>query len=544
MRRTSTSLFLLLIAGVSFSCKTSQNTGWNYYDTKWRGDVSVVGKDAPKEVKKYLAGLLYIPGGTFTMGSEDELVFTEKDSTLLPRATMRRVTVSDFYLSDHEVTNAEYREFVKWVRDSVAMQVLAKKDPSWYRDKEKRTLDWARRAEIWNRDSVQFGELIEAGNGNGKGKKLRTDKLIYAWVTDSMASRIPVYPDTLAFIRFAKYMQQDPMAWTYFWHPGFNDYPVVGVTWHQARAYCHWLTWQVQQAYPPSLPDAKRIGEKSTAEFRLPTEAEWEYAAYSYQGNSKFENVNARKTYPWDGLMLTDNKTNYLCNFGNIIDGNGVYAKYYINDGSFLPARVKSYPPNGFQLYDMAGNVAEWTLAIPYYHEDDLLYEYGYDEFDFYSYFYCGHRTESLPKIQWPGAVTDSIRNATRILPSDNDEKALQKIIARNHAYAAYLCRNHHLHLYDADANIFKPGGATFDSLNLYLQFVDSTMRDNLKQAAMNELQRSRVFAYNPNPRIVKGGSWADGLAYIMCASREGFSEDRSSCRIGFRVAMSRVYSR
>src|SRR5690349_9329013 len=155
MRWTFTILLIALVTGLGFACRTPKTNGWAPNYSRRVVDMTLANRRTPKEVKKYLEDMSYIPGGTFTMGSEDALVFTDKDSTLLPRTFQRRSTVSNFYLSDHEVTNAEYREFVRWVRDSVAMLALAEKDPSWY-DKEKRTLNWAHRQEIWLRDSTIF----------------------------------------------------------------------------------------------------------------------------------------------------------------------------------------------------------------------------------------------------------------------------------------------------------------------------------------------------------------------------------------------------
>lgn len=542
MRRTNTFLLLLLIGWISFACKTSKSTGWNYYDTKWRGDVSVVDKGAPKEVKKYMSGMLYIPGGTFTMGSSDDLLFTEKDSTLLPRTTLRRVTVSDFYLSDHEVTNGEYREFVKWVRDSVAMTMLAQKDPSWYKNKERRTLNWDRRAEIWSRDSAQFASLLEGKNK--ANNKIRTEKLIYTWVTDTSVTHIHVYPDTQALIQYSPYLLRNEGTRYYFSHPAFNDFPVVGVTWQQAMAYCHWLTWQVEQAYPPSPPDTKRIGENATAEFRLPTEAEWEYAAFSVLANSKFENVYDRRIYPWDGTAITDEKNSYLCNFGDIVDENGVRVKHSYDDGALMPAKVKSYPPNDFKLYDMAGNVAEWTMYRPELDTTDLLFEYGYPGNDG-DMTYCFGRPLITEKSKEEGRFMDSIHKSTRILPTDNINEAYEKIKQRNHAYARYAYRNNNLRLGHWKKELYsKVNQAITDSLAIYLDHMDSVCRHGLKKTALRELQAVEVAYMNPNPRTVKGGSWADGLAYIMCGNKEAYSEDRSSCRIGFRVAMSREFRR
>ena len=131
----------------------------------------------------------------------------------------------------------------------------------------------------------------------------------------------------------------EPYMRMYFSHPGYDDYPVVGVSWEMATAFCVWRTNLFKQSL--NLP-AGQVFEP----FRLPTEGEWEYAART--GKNEYK-------YPWAGDDLTSGKDN--CFLGNFKPGKGNYTE----DGHLITSRVGSFSPNEFGLYDMAGNVAEWT---------------------------------------------------------------------------------------------------------------------------------------------------------------------------------------
>ncbi len=150
------------------------------------------------------------------------------------------------------------------------------------------------------------------------------------------------------------------MAQTYFWHPGYDDYPVVGVSWVQANAFCWWRTNYMNDYYAEQ-------GDPEVNPFRLPTEAEWEYAA---RGGRKIS------PYPWGGPYTRNSKGCFLANF-KPLRGN------YIEDGGFYPVKATAYFPNDYGLYNMAGNVAEWTKSAYdpsiYQLEDDLNPDYYYN---------------------------------------------------------------------------------------------------------------------------------------------------------------------
>jgi len=149
---------------------------------------------------------------------------------------------------------------------------------------------------------------------------------------------INVYPDTLTWIHDYAYSFNDPMTERYFWHPAYDNYPVVGVNWKQATAFCIW-----RSRFLDSFQRSK--GNTITNEFRLPTETEWEWAA---RGGNSFS------PYPWGGPYIRNDKGCFLANF-KPLRGN------YIDDGGATSVIVAHYPANDFGLYDMSGNVSEWT---------------------------------------------------------------------------------------------------------------------------------------------------------------------------------------
>ena len=147
-----------------------------------------------------------------------------------------------------------------------------------------------------------------------------------------------VYPDTTAWVRDFNYSYNEPMHNDYFWHEAYSEYPVVGVSWSQANAFCNWRT-DYRNSY------LKSKGKHFENKFRLPTEAEWEFAARGgLQG----------ATFPWGGPYTKNDRACFLANFKPL---RGDYAA----DQALYTVEAESFEPNDYGLYNMAGNVAEWT---------------------------------------------------------------------------------------------------------------------------------------------------------------------------------------
>ncbi|HEY8396629.1 MAG TPA: SUMF1/EgtB/PvdO family nonheme iron enzyme [Flavihumibacter sp.] len=305
-------------------------------------------------------GMVYIPPGTFHMGPSDE------DVNYAYTARNKQVSINGFWMDATEITNNEYRQFVYWVRDSIAATLMGYvknvdgvDQVDWAKAK---TIKWGDKATI-----EKIDQLILSPENRIFGKKeLDASKLIYHSETfdNKEASKrenagkprssfivkkdVRIYPDTLVWIRDFSYSYNEPMTKRYFSHPAFGNYPVVGVSWVQATAFCEWRTH-----YLNSFLESKKRAQES--DFRLPTEAEWEYAARGGRSQSMF---------PWGNYYLRNKKGCLLANFK---PGRGNYPE----DGGFYTVRADAYWPNDFGLYNMAGNVAEWTSS--------LYYEGGYN---------------------------------------------------------------------------------------------------------------------------------------------------------------------
>jgi len=310
---------------------------------------------ASKSAQTKPLGMVYVPPGTFHMGPSDE------DVNYAYNARNKQISINGFWMDATEITNNEYRQFVNWVRDSTAavkMQLGKEVDGQF-------AIDWAKTKTIkWGDKSTieKIDAMILSPENRVFGKKdLDPNKLIYHSETFDLkeAARrenagkprsafivkkeVPVYPDTLIWIRDFSYSYNEPMTKKYFSHPAFGNYPVVGVNWKQATAFCEWRTH-----YLNSFLESKKKSTES--DFRLPTEAEWEYAARGGRSQSMF---------PWGNYYTRNRKGCLLANFK---PGRGNYPE----DGGFYTVRADAYWPNDFGLYCMAGNVAEWTSSLYY----------------------------------------------------------------------------------------------------------------------------------------------------------------------------------
>lgn len=314
-------------------------------------------------------GMVYVPSGRVQLGQSDQDVFT----TYIQRP--RTVSIQGFFMDDTEITNNEYRQFVYWVRDSIAHTIMGDFMEDDYGNEK---LDWEYELDF---SDETLDEMYYQGDNAFDGvREFDVSKFNYQydWVDwDKAAARssegmtrtnlinkaeVAIYPDTLCWIRDFAYSYNEPYTRNYFWHPAFDDYPVVGVSWKQANAFCHWRTklWD----------DFKSDDQPNTEKFRLPTEAEWEYAA---RGGLELA------PYPWGGYYVRNAKGCLLANFK---PGRGNYPE----DGGQYTVKADAYFPNGYGLYNMSGNVAEWTNSAfnenSYSFEHDLNPNLSYDAAD------------------------------------------------------------------------------------------------------------------------------------------------------------------
>jgi len=338
-------------------------------------------------------GMVYVERGARHIGDNDDQLFE--------KAPIRTVSTEAFWIDDTEITNNEYRQFVYWVRDKRAREMLGQTYTDFLITEDKYgypldepQINWDERIE-WDDPDYQnamYDMYLPEQDRFGYKKEIDTRKLIYDyyWVDYKQAAKrsnsynyetqkyegsvmnkqgeivpienrssflmhesVPVYPDTLCWIRDFAYTYNEPFTIKYFSHPAYDDYPVVGVTWAQANAFCHWRT---------DLPAfaISRFNEAPAHDFRLPTETEWEVAA---RGGMS-ENM-----YPWGSYYARNVKGCFVANF-KPERGN------YVADSETTTTAMKvgQFDPNNYGVYDMAGNVAEWTSTA--------FFEAGYETVD------------------------------------------------------------------------------------------------------------------------------------------------------------------
>lgn len=365
------------------------------------GEVTGVGGAAWAEPTPY--GMVLVDRGGIAMGPSKD------DSVAGIKADPKGVSVDAFWMDETEITNSEYKQFVFWVRDSIIRERLA--DPAYggddaYKideDKEgnpitpylnwNKAIPWRNPNEDEQRaiesvyrsnpitgkrelDPTQLNYRYEIYNHTAAARrKNRLDPRTREYNTDKpVPDELPViskdtayfsddgeiiretitrpltgdfdfintyivnvYPDTTCWINDFDNAYNEPYARMYFSHAGYNNYPVVGVSWEQANAFSNWRTDFLRRS----------IGKENIyiEPYRLPTEAEWEYAARA--GNSE-------SPYPWEETLPYDERGCFYANF-KPMDGD------YVRDGHIITSPVGTFAPNDFGLYDMAGNVSEWT---------------------------------------------------------------------------------------------------------------------------------------------------------------------------------------
>ncbi|MGE5394666.1 MAG: SUMF1/EgtB/PvdO family nonheme iron enzyme [Candidatus Saccharibacteria bacterium] len=347
-------------------------------------------------------GMKFIKQGSFNIGPSDQEVNQSN-------SPVKTVSVPSFWMDDTEITNNEYRQFVYWVRDSIARQLLSESIPEFLITEAKKgveletpRLNWQEPIEWNNPDYTAALEpmYIPENERFFKHKEIDARKLNYEYywidykqaakransynyktqkndgtVTDAtgaqtpianrssfiMKETTPIYPDTLVWMRDFTFTYNEPLTAKYFSHVAYDEYPVVGVTWAQAKAFCNWRTKQFNNYQD-------QIKMPTVMDYRLPTEVEWEYAA---RGGHQMT------MYPWGSYYTRNEEGSFLANFkpmrGNYVSDN---------QNNVTTSKVAAYIPNSYGLYDMAGNVAEWTSNA----FDESGYEYISDFSPDYQY--------------------------------------------------------------------------------------------------------------------------------------------------------------
>ncbi|WP_396151681.1 gliding motility lipoprotein GldJ [Flavobacterium sp.] len=543
-------LFGLIVMFGFASCSKSSSSKNSSTATGWKINDKKGGFQYASNFKKQEAapGLIAIEGGTFTMGKVQDDVIHDWNNT------PNQQHVQSFFMDESEVTNLMYMEYLDWLKRLF--------DPN---DE--------------NYTNIYNGAL----------------------------------PDTLVWRNRLGY--NETMTNNYLRHPAYKDYPVVGVNWIQAVEFCKWRTDRVNEDIleknkflkkDAKLADASaeksfstetyinspsqafggdeeivlkgkggrakattnKDGESSEAknvyatrssgliqpEYRLPTEAEWEYAAVANVGNREYNLYQGKKKYPWSGSYTRSGKRvvkgDQLANFKQ---GKGDYGGIagWSDDGADITQVVKSYPPNDFGLYDMAGNVNEWVADVYRPRVDDEANDFNYYRGNVYM----------KNKIGEDGKV--------ELITSENimyDTLVNGKIIARNlpgqiaqvpvDEKETYLRQNFdksdNRNYRDGDKQsirFYKFGSEEEGDNNVSEKnrMYDSPKHQVSVDSASAEMVRKydksskRTTLIDDNVRVYKGGSWRDRAYWLDPAQRRFFPQDIATDDIGFRCAMSKV---
>ena len=521
----------------SSSKNASRATGWNVDSKKASGS------------KKQVAGpgLVFVEGGTFTMGKVQDDVMHDWNNT----PTQQHV--QSFYMDETEVTNFMYLEYLDWLKN------------------------------VFPPTEDRYKYIYEGAS-----------------------------PDTLVWRNRLGY--NETMTNNYLRHPAYADYPVVGVNWIQAQEFSQWRTDRVNEAIlekngylkknaktndvtaestfstetylnaptmtyggneeivlkakgarkSPKAGKGVNVVEQKNVyaqrssglilpEYRLPTEAEWEYAAAADVGQREYNIYKGQKKYPWSGSYTRSgkrqNKGDQLANFKQ---GNGDYGGIagWSDDGADITNAVKKYPANDFGLYDMAGNVAEWVADVYRPIIDNEANDFNY----FRGNRYTKNKIGPDGKVEIVTLETmkkDTLSNGKIIVRSFPGQIA-QVPVDENETYLRQnFDKSNNINYRDGDKQSSKYYDFGSSESDTEKQKADKAMYNSPKHNVTTDSLGMMVRKYdrsnkrttliNDDVRVYKGGSWRDRAYWLDPAQRRYFPQDMATDYIGFRCAMSRV---
>ena len=535
MINKNTIFFTILSVFIISSCSKehSTSTGWNYNDRKQGGFEK---QDFVEQVPG--PGLVFVEGGRLTMGRVEEDVMYEWNNI------SKTVTVSSFYIDETEVRNIDYLEYLDWIKRH-------------YVNENSPFFTGTQRLEIYEK----------------------------------------ALPDTLVWRD--KLGENETFLNNYLRHPAYREYPVVGVSWEQANDYCVWRTDRVNERilinagillevtdedrlgveYPFTTdgylhgsedyvalfvdPDGKMKkkirniklektddeGRYSNLEdgillpnYRLPTEAEWEHAALGYIGNNVGENHEQRKIYPWNGSSLRNNtKKNQGQIMANFKRGRGdnMGVAGSLNDDADITAPVRSYWPNDYGLYNMAGNVSEWVADVyrPITEQTTTA--------DHRPYRGNIYETAKLNPDASPGEnpyLIDSLGHIQQTEVNENDN-----IYRRNYKKANninYLDGDIESQLNADWGNEIEETSETDNAkvkIDKRNKDVSKYEDDDFSSNSNEMYDYGNTTLITDRTRVYKGGSWKDRAYWLNPGTRRFLDQSQSSDCIGFRCAMDRV---
>ena len=533
-------LMLALAAGFTSCSKSSSSknassaTGWKINDKK--GGFQYNSKFKKQETAP---GLVLVEGGTFTMGKVQDDVMHDWNNT------PNQQHVQSFYMDETEVTNIMYMEYLDWL---------------------KRVFD----PEDENYKNIYEGAL----------------------------------PDTLVWRNRLGY--NETMTENYLRHPAYASYPVVGVNWIQAVEFSKWRTDRVnenvleregylkrdakvvdakgdntfstetylnaptktyggneeivlkgQRGKLAAKEDAKNVYAQRTSgiilpEYRLPTEAEWEYAAAADVGNREYNIYRGQKKYPWKGNYTRSGKRKFRGDqLANFKQGKGDYGGIagWSDDGADITNVVKYYPPNDFGLYDMAGNVAEWVADVYRPIVDDEANDFNYYRGNVYMKNKIGEDGK-VEVVTGENMAYDTLANGKIIARNFPGQIAQVPVDEKETYLRQNFDKSNNINYRDGDKQSTRyfdfgsseEGEKVDDAKRMYDSPKHNVTTDSLGNMVRSyDKSSKRTTLVDDNVRVYKGGSWRDRAYWLDPAQRRYFPQDMATDYIGFRCAMSRV---
>ncbi len=522
----------------SSSKNVSSATGWKINDPK--GGFQYNSNFTKQQTAP---GLVMVEGGTFTMGKVQDDVMHDWNNT----PTQQHI--QSFYMDETEVTNLMYMEYLDWLKN------------------------------VFPPTEENYKNIYEGA-----------------------------LPDTLVWRNRLGY--NETMTNNYLRHPGYANYPVVGVNWIQATEFAKWRTDRVNEAVlekggylkkgakvvdvdatntfstesylasPTSSfsgnediilkksmtgrgkvnDSAKNVYAQRTSgillpEYRLPTEAEWEYASAADVGNREYNTYRGQKKYPWKGAYTRSGKRSSRGDqLANFKQGKGDYGGIagWSDDGADITGPVKSYDPNDFGLYDMAGNVAEWVQDVYRPIVDDEANDFNY----FRGNVYTKNKIGEDGKIQLITPETikyDTLSNG-KIIARNKPGELVQIPVDENETYLRQnFNQSNEINYRDGDkqsTRFFDFNGTDETEKKIELKRMYDSPKHSISKDSTGKVVKSfdkspkRTTLIGDDVRVYKGGSWKDRAYWLDPAQRRFCQQDVATDYIGFRCAMSRVGSK
>ncbi len=545
-------LLVLTLSLATVGCKKSSSSKNSSRATGWQINNREGGfqYNTNFQEQETSPGLVFVEGGTFTKGRVQDDVMHDWNNT----PTQQHV--QSFYMDETEVTNMMYLEYLDWIK-----RVYPPSDE--------------------NFRAIYHGAL----------------------------------PDTLVWRNRLGY--NEVMTENYLRHPGYAEYPVVGVSWIQAVEFANWRTDRVNEDNLENAGYIKRDakitdvnaestfntdtyinaptltyggneevinaegrnkrnvqvdadGNESniyatretgiiTPKYRLPTETEWEYAALGLSEIRSYNLYRGRKKYPWDGQYTrSDQRKVRGDQMANFKQGNGDYGGIagWSDDGADITNKVKSYEPNDYGLYDMAGNVAEWVADVYRPIVDNEFNDFNYYRGNVYTK--NALNDDGTVKVITPeDIVYDTLSNG-KVIARNLPGEIYQVPVDENETYLrTNFDRSNEINFRDGDKRSsrrfdqsFGDDEETDSNPTETKDLMYNSPRHSVTKDSLGNLIReydktnNRTSLINDEVRVYKGGSWKDREYWLDPAQRRYFPQDMATDYIGFRCAMSRVGSK